>query len=67
MILTIKENCQTDNYGKFGEKLLPFSLISLTGKIMAGDGDFVSFFSTTGPVFCTEKLSWGGDFEKEKW
>ena len=36
---------------------------------MPGDGDFVSFFSTRWPEFCTEKLSLGGgDFdEKHYW
>ena len=29
---------------------------------MFGDGDFVFFFAP-GPEFCTEKLSWGGDFD----
>ena len=27
---------------------------------MPGGGDFVSFFFTRGPEFCTEKLSMGG-------
>ena len=35
---------------------------------MPGGGDFVSFFSTWWPEFCTEKLSPGGDFdEKHYW
>ena len=29
---------------------------------MPGGGDFVSFFSTRGPEFCTEKLSPGRGF-----
>ena len=29
---------------------------------MPGGGDFVSFFSTRGPEFCTEKLSPGQGF-----
>ena len=52
--------------GKFGNKqnYVPFSLISwhLSRKIMPGGGDFVSFFSTQGPEFCTEKLSPGWGF-----
>ena len=30
---------------------------------MLGVGDFVSFFFTRGPEFCTEKLSPGRDFD----
>ena len=55
LILSIKENCQTDNYGIFGKKLLlqnyvPFSLISsdiLTfepGKLYPGVGILFPFF-----------------------
>ena len=62
-ILTIKENCQMDNHGKFGKKLLlqnygPTSLISWHSNEAnyALGGDFVSYFSTRGSEFCTEKL-----------
>ena len=65
-ILTIKENCQTNSRRKFGneQNYVPFSLISwhLSRQIMPGGGDFVSFFSTRGPEFCTEKLSPGRGF-----
>ena len=33
---------------------------------MAGGGDFCFVFSTRGPEFCTEKLSWGQGFLMEK-
>ena len=56
-ILTIKENCETNSCGKFGNKQNYVS-----GQIMPGGGDFVSFFSTRGPEFCTEKLSPGRGF-----
>ena len=38
--------------------LLAFEL----GKLCPGVGIFVSFFSTRGPEFCTEKLSRGWGF-----
>ena len=66
-IPTIKENCQTGNYGKFGKKLLlqndvPFSLISFEpGKLCPGVGILFPFFDP-GPEFCTEKLSPGREF-----
>ena len=35
---------------------------------MPGGGDFVSFFSTRWPEFCTESCPQGGDFdEKHYW
>ena len=62
-----------DNHGKVGKKLLlynyvPFSLISWHSNkaSYARGGDFlgiVSFFSTWGLEFCTEKPSCGGDFD----
>ena len=67
-ILTIKENCQMNYCRKFGNKqnYVPFSnsLISwhLSRQIMPGGGHFVSFSSTQGPEFCTEKLSPGLGF-----
>ena len=57
-ILMIKENCQTENYIKFGKKLLlknyvPFSLISwhLSRQIMLGGWEFVSYFRPVGRSF----------------
>ena len=73
-ILTIKENCQTDNYGKFWKKICSCRIMVLfhwylsiwTRQIMPGGGDFVSFFPTRGPEFCTEKLSPGRGFWRKK-
>ena len=60
-IFAIKDNCQTDNCGKFGKKLL-----LLTSQIIPGDGDFASFFSTQGLGFCTKKLSSGRGILRKK-
>ena len=73
-ILTIKENCQTDNYGKFWKKICSYRIMVLfhwylgiwTRQIMPGGGDFVSFLPTRGPEFCTEKLSPGAGILTEK-
>ena len=67
-IFTIKENCLTDNYEKFGKDrnrsyriMFIFSLISYNSNwanYALGWG-FCFPFSTRGPKFCTEKLSPG--------
>ena len=67
LILTIKENCQMDNCGKFGKKLLlwnyvPFSLIM---QIMLKGGDFVSFFGPRGHRFALKSCAWGRDFDRK--
>ena len=66
----MKENCQMENYGKFGKKLLlenyvPFSLIIdiRTREVMPGGGDFVSFFRPGGQSFALKNCPWGGDFD----
>ena len=68
-IPTIKKNCQTDNYGQFGKKLLlwnyvPFSSISCHSNQSnyARGWGFCFIFSTREPEFWTEKLSLGRGF-----
>ena len=72
-ILTIKENCQTDNYRKFGKKPLPktcfyrimfilyWYLGILVGKLCPGVGILLRFSSRL-PELCTVKLSSGQEF-----
>ena len=66
----MKENCQTNNYGKFGKNLLlkncvPFSLhLSIrTSQIMPEGGNFASFFRPWGRSFALKSCPWGGDFD----
>ena len=64
-ILTIKENCQTDNYGKYGKKLYFIDILAFeSGKLCSGWGFCFSFFGL-GTEFCTVKLSRGGDFDEK--
>ena len=54
----VKENCQMDNYGKFGKKLYFIDILAFEpGKLCPGVGILFRFFSTQGPEFCTEKLA----------
>ena len=70
-ILTKKENCQMDNYGKFGKKLLFIELGSFfidvlafeLGKLCPGLGIFVSFFWPRGRSFALKSCPGGGDFD----
>ena len=72
LIPTIKENCQTDNNGKCGKKLLlcnyvPFSLIychSNKANYAQGWG-FCFSFSTRGRSFALNSCRWGRNFEEK--
>ena len=73
-ILTIKENCQTDNYGKFWRKVCSYRIMVLfhwyigiwTRQIMPGGGDFVLFFLLGGRSFALKSCPRGGDFWRKK-
>ena len=72
-ILTTKENCQTDNYGKFGKKLLvelcSFFIDILAfelGKLCQRMGILFRFFRPGGRSFALKSCPRGGDFAGKK-
>ena len=74
LILTIKENCQMENYGKFGKKLLLqncFLFIDILAfklsKLCSGVGTLFlkSFFGPRGQSFALKSSPWGVDFDRK--